>query len=130
MKLGPETKLLKRNKEMSKKFGIDVMTGNFDVIVIFLIYGQFEAIREANSGRMICKTNFFINGNLLKHNYKTSSTSLTHLLWVKILSIMLKYVNFLGKKLDISKFNRALGLKVVFSETTYGCVLTYPISSF
>ena len=68
MKLGPETKLLKRNKEMSKKFGIDVMTGNFDVIVIFLIYGQFEAIREANSGRMICKTNFFINGNLLKHN--------------------------------------------------------------
>ena len=68
MKLGPETKLLKRNKEMSKKFGIDVMTGNFYVIVIFLIYGQFEAIREANSGRMICKTYFFINGNLLKHN--------------------------------------------------------------
>ena len=68
MKLGPETKLLKRNKEMSKKFGIDVMTENFDVIVIFLIYGQFEAIREANSGRMICKTYFFINGNLLKHN--------------------------------------------------------------
>ena len=68
MKLGPETKLLKRNKEMSKKFGTDVMTGNFDVIVIFLIYGQFEAIREANSGRMIGKTYFFINGNLLKHN--------------------------------------------------------------
>ena len=33
MKLELETKLLKRNKEMSKKFGIDVMTGNFDVIV-------------------------------------------------------------------------------------------------
>ena len=68
MKRGPETKLLKRNKEMSKKFGIGVMTGNFDVTVIFLIYGQFEAIREVNSGRMICKKYFFINVNLLKHN--------------------------------------------------------------
>ena len=45
MKLGPETKLVKRNKEMSKKLDIDIMTGNFDVTVIFLIYGQFGAIR-------------------------------------------------------------------------------------
>ena len=100
--LGPETKLLKRNKEMSKKFGMDVMTGNFEVTVIFLIYGQFGAIREPNSGRMVCKTYFFISGNLLKHNQKTSSTSLTHLLWVKILSIMLKHVNFLEKTILIS----------------------------
>ena len=68
MKLGPETKLVKRNKEMSKKFDIDVMTGDLDVTVIFLIYGQFGAIRGPNSGRMICKTYFFINSNLLKYN--------------------------------------------------------------
>ena len=68
MKLGPETKLVKRNKEMSKKLDIDIMRGNFDVTVIFLIYGQFGAIREPNSGRMICKTYFFIYSNLLKHN--------------------------------------------------------------
>ena len=68
MKLGPETKLVKRNKEMSKKLDIDIMTGNFDVTVIFLIYGQFGAIREPNSGRIICKTYFFINSNLLKYN--------------------------------------------------------------
>ena len=68
MKLGPETKLVKRNIEMSKKFDIDVMMRNLDVTVIFLIYGQFGAIREPNSGRMICKTYFFINSNLLKYN--------------------------------------------------------------
>ena len=49
MKLGPETKLVKRNIEMSKKFDIDVMTGNLDVTVIFLIYGQFGAIRIPNA---------------------------------------------------------------------------------
>ena len=35
MKLGLVTKLDKRNKTMSKKFGDDVMSGNRDVIVIF-----------------------------------------------------------------------------------------------
>ena len=49
MKLGPETKLVKRNIEMSKTFDIDVMTGNFDVTVIFLIYGQFGAILIPNA---------------------------------------------------------------------------------
>ena len=41
MKLGPVTKLNKRNKTMSKKFDDDVMSENCDVIVIFPIYGQF-----------------------------------------------------------------------------------------
>ena len=68
MKLGPDTKLVKRNMKILNKFDIDVMTGNLDVTVIFLIYGQFGAIREPNSGRMICKTYFFINSNLLKYN--------------------------------------------------------------
>ena len=68
MKLGPGTKLVKRNMKILNKFDIDVMTGNLDVAVIFLIYGQFGAIREPNSGRMICKTYFFINSNLVKYN--------------------------------------------------------------
>ena len=45
MKLGPVTKLDKRNKTTSKKFDDDVMSENCDVIVIFSIYGQFGAIR-------------------------------------------------------------------------------------
>ena len=36
-----------------------------DVIAIFLIYGQFGAIRKPNSGCIVCKTFIFINSNLL-----------------------------------------------------------------
>ena len=39
MKLGPVTKLDKRNKITSKKIDNDVMLANCDVIVIFPIYG-------------------------------------------------------------------------------------------
>ena len=40
MKLGPVTKLDKRNNT-SKKLDVDVMSENYDVIVIFHILGQF-----------------------------------------------------------------------------------------
>ena len=65
MKLGPGTKLDKRNK-MSKKFDEDVMLANCDVI-IFPIYDQFGAIRKPDSGHIICKTYIFINSNLLSY---------------------------------------------------------------
>ena len=64
MKLGPVTKLDKRNKTTSKKFDDDVMMQNCDAIVIFLIYGQFGAIQMPDSGRIVCKTYVFINSNL------------------------------------------------------------------
>ena len=67
MKLGPVTKLDKRNKITSKKFDDDVMSENCDVIVIFPIYGQFGAIRKPDSGRIVCKTYIFINSNLLSY---------------------------------------------------------------
>ena len=67
MKLGPVTKLDKRNKTTSKKFDDDVMSENCDVIVIFPIYGQFGAIRKPDSGRIVCKTYIFINSNLLSY---------------------------------------------------------------
>ena len=56
MKLGPVTKLDKRNKTTSKKLDDDIMPANCDVIDIFLIYGQFGAIRKPDSGRAVCKT--------------------------------------------------------------------------
>ena len=49
MKLGPVTKLVKKNNNV-KKFDDDIMSANYDVIVIFLIYGQFGAIRKLDSG--------------------------------------------------------------------------------
>ena len=84
-KLGPVTKLVKRNKATSKKFDDDVMSENCDVISIVSIYGQFGAIQKPDSGRIVCKTYIFINSNLLsyknkKQNRKISNTALTLLL--------------------------------------------------
>ena len=67
MKPGIVTKLEKRKKTTSKKFSDDVMSTHCDVIVIFLIYGQFGAILNPDSGRMLCKTHNFINSNLLSY---------------------------------------------------------------
>ena len=55
MKLGPVTKLDKRNLE------------NCDVIVAFPIYGQFEAIQKPDFGRMVWKAYIFINSSLLTY---------------------------------------------------------------
>ena len=49
MKLGPVTKFDKKNQIMPKKFDDDVMYPNCDVIVLFLIYGHFGAIRKLQS---------------------------------------------------------------------------------
>ena len=67
MKLGPVTKLDKRNKTTSKKFDVDVMSENCDVIVIFWIFGQFGAIRRLDFGYRVCKSYVFSNKNLLSY---------------------------------------------------------------
>ena len=67
MKLGPVTKLDKKNKTTSKKFGDEVMSANCDVTVIFPIYGQFGAIQKPNSRSIVCKTYIFINSYLLSY---------------------------------------------------------------
>ena len=67
MKLGPVTKLDKRNKTTSKKFVVDVMSDNFDVIVICRIFGQFGAIRRPDSRQKVCKRYVFSNRNLLPY---------------------------------------------------------------
>ena len=69
MKLGPVTKLDRKNTTTSKKFGVNVMSGNCDVVVFFPIYDQFAGIRKPDSERMVYKTYIFINSNLL--SYKT-----------------------------------------------------------
>ena len=58
--VGPVTKHDKRNKTTSKKIDDDAMSKNCDVIAIFLIYGQFRAIRKPDSGRTVCNTYIFI----------------------------------------------------------------------
>ena len=65
MKLGPVTKLHKKNKTTSKNVDEEVISTNCDFIAIFPIYGQFGAIRKLDSGRIVCKAYFFITSNLL-----------------------------------------------------------------
>ena len=87
MKLGPVTTLDKRNKTMSKNFYDDIMSANFEVIVIFPIYGRIGAIRRTDSG--VCKTYIFIESNLYltktESKTKKSLTQLSHqmLIFVK-----------------------------------------------
>ena len=71
MKHVPITKLDKRNKTTPKKFDDNLMLENCDVIVIFLIYGQFGTTWKPDSRRIGCKTNIFINSSLLSYkNWK------------------------------------------------------------
>ena len=63
MKLGPVTKLDKRNKTMLKKFDGDVISASYEVTVTFPIYGQFGTIWKPDSGCIVCKIFIFINSN-------------------------------------------------------------------
>ena len=71
MKLGPVTKLDKRNKITSKKIDSDVMSAISDVIVIFPYYDQFGPTWKPDSGSLVCKTYIFINSKILSYkNWK------------------------------------------------------------
>ena len=63
MRLGPVTKLDKRNKTASKIFDTDVISKNCDVIVIFRVSCQFGA----DSGQRVCKSYVFSTSNLLSY---------------------------------------------------------------
>ena len=67
MKLGLATKLHSRNKATSKNFDVDVMSENYDVIVIFQIFGQLGVIRRPDFGHRVCKSYVFSNRNLLSY---------------------------------------------------------------
>ena len=67
MKLGPVTKLDKKNKTTPKNFDDDVISKSCDVIAIFPTFGQFGAIRKPDSGRIVCKTYIFISSNFLSY---------------------------------------------------------------
>ena len=65
MKLRPVTKFDKGNKTLSKNINDDVISENYDVIVIFPIYGQFGAMQKPDFGRIVYKIYISINSNLL-----------------------------------------------------------------
>ena len=98
------------------------------------MYGQFAAIQQPDSGRIVYKKYIFIKNNLLsykkwKQNLKISNTVLILLLWVKVLFLP-KNADILQTNADIIKIKGVLVLKSTFSETDYVCVVTNQIPSF
>ena len=94
------------------------MSANWGVIIIFPIYGQFWAIQNPDSGRIVCKSYIFINSNLLpykrwKQNWKISNKALTLLLWVKVLFLQ-KMLIFYKKILTSAKLRGSWYQKVYF----------------
>ena len=78
MKLGPVTKLDKGNKTISKTFHNDVMSGNCDVIVIFQIYGQVGAIRNAKPIKLTFSLTVTFYLAKTENRTKKSLTQLSH----------------------------------------------------
>ena len=64
MRLGSVIKIDKRNKTTSETFDDDVLSGNFDVIVIFQIYDHVRAIRKPDSRLIVCKDFISLKSNL------------------------------------------------------------------
>ena len=52
------------------------MSANCNVIIIFFIYGQFEAIKKPGSRRMVCKTYTFIDNSLSLKTEKLSFSTI------------------------------------------------------
>ena len=80
MKLGPVTKLEKKNKT-SKKFDVDVMSENCEVIVIFRIFGLFGAVRRPDSQslqKFMCLVIVSFCLTKTKNRTKKSQTQLSH----------------------------------------------------
>ena len=133
MKLVSVSKLDKRNTVTSKNDD-DVIPAYWDVIVFFLIFGQFGAIQKLGYSYMVCETYVLHTSNLScyknwKRNLKISNTAFILLLWVKVLSLI-KNANFLQKNADISKIKWVLVLKGIFSKTMFVCVFRYQVLSF
>ena len=70
MKLGPVTKLGKKNKTALKNFDDDVMSENCNVTVIYQIFCQFGVVQMLDCGHKISKSYVFINNVLFYKNRK------------------------------------------------------------
>ena len=67
MKLEPLSKLEKINTMTSRKFHDGFALTNYDVRIIFLIYGRFGGIWKPDSGWVVHNSYSFINEYLLSN---------------------------------------------------------------
>ena len=109
MKLGPVTKLNKRNKTKLKKFDDYVMSANSDVIVIFRLTANLELFGSRIPDAWSIKLTFLliVTFDLTKGENRTKK--------------FLTFSDILQQNADVSIFG-VLVLKGILSETRYVCV--------
>ena len=65
--LDQQLTLTRETNKRQKKFDVDVVSENCDIIVIFWIFGQFGAVWRPDSGFRVCKSYVSDNNNLLSY---------------------------------------------------------------
>ena len=131
MKLGPASKLDRRNKTAPKKFDEDFLSANCDAIVIGLIYGQFGAIRILDTWSVIITFLLIKTFNLKKTENRTKKyLAKTSYCFGKRYYFWKKILIFCKKNANISKGKKVLVLKGIISETKYVLVPAHRTSSF
>ena len=126
------TKFDKTKKATSKKLSMT----SCQQIATPLSFYQFMANLEQSRSRILEPQSVKLTSSLITTFYltktakrtKKSLTQLSHYCFQQR-SIMPKNADFLQKKADISKIQRVLVLKGMFSETIFVWVVTYQISS-
>ena len=79
MKLEPVTKPGETNAATTKILNDGLILTDCNVIIIFLVYGQFGANQKPHSRPLFCKTYISINSNLLSYSkLKTELKNLYH----------------------------------------------------
>ena len=124
MKPGPVTKIDKRNKTTSKKIW---RWSHVRKLWRHCYFSNLEPSGSRIPDGQPVKLIFllivtFLSNKNWKGNWKISNTTLTLLLWIKVL-FWPKNAYFLQKDAYITKIKRFLVLKSIFSETTYVYVL-------
>ena len=105
----------------SKNFDEDVMSLNHDVIIVFLIYCWFGAIRELDSVCMVCNSYIVINFNLYPLSKMKTELNVKHsshtIIALNKGTIFAKKCWFYIKNVDMGKVKGIMVLKGIFSET-------------
>ena len=104
MKLAPLSKLENKNTMTLKKFSNNVITENYDAIVIFQMCRQFGVIHEPDSG---CSITF--NFSLIAIFYQTKAGNRTNYSLTQFPYYSLKNVLFLSKNSNFYKINADVG---------------------
>ena len=132
MKLGPVTKLDKRNTTRLRNLTMTSFQQNLTSFSIFIFMANLQQLGSRTSEAWFEVLTFSLT--VIFYLTKTESRTKNYLIQLTMLmkgTIIAKTCRFSQKKItDISIIMGVLVLKRIFSETTFMLVLTYQISSF